>query len=247
MNNSFNLLYNKYKSIKNYGWIKSKRLGTGGIGYTFEYLIGKPEENFPIPDFEGIEIKTSRHNSWGKIHLFHATPDGEYLFPIKDILNMLGYPDKDFPEYKVFNFSLNAKEYKNIGYSKKAKIVVDKDKEKIYLIAKKKSNQNLNLSISWSFELLKQRLSLKLKYLAIVKAKSKKENNCEYFKYDRISFYKLRSFENFIELLERGKIDVTFMIGIHKSGKRFGQTHDRGTAFTIKEKDIDLLYDKYII
>lgn len=247
MNNSFNLLYQKYKSIENCGWIKSKRLGTSGIGYTFECLIGKSEENFPIPDFKGIEIKTSRHNSWGKIHLFHATPDGDYLFPIKEVLDKLGYPDKDFPEYKVFNFSVNAKKYTNIGYSKKAKILVDNQKEKIYLVAKNKLNQDLNLKISWSFKMLEERINLKLKYLAIVKAKSKKEGKTEYFKYDRIYFYQLKDFNTLIKLIECGKINITFMIGLHKSGKRFGQIHDRGTAFTIYEKDINLLYDKYIL
>lgn len=247
MENNFSSLYKKYKAIENLGWIKTKRSGTSGIGYTFECLIGKVEENFPIPDFQGIEIKTSRHNSWGKIHLFHATPDGDYLFPIKDILEKLGYPDKDFPEYKVFNYSINAKEYTNIGFGKKAKILIDKDKEKVYLLAKNKLNQNIDLHTSWSFKMLEERLDLKLKHLAIVKAQSKKENKTEYFKYDKIYFYKLKDFNTLIKLIECGKINITFMIGLHKSGKRFGQTHDRGTAFTIYEKDINLLYDRFIL
>ncbi len=237
-------LNNKFLSIKNQGWIKSLRNCNSGIGYTFETLIGKSEENFPISDYEGIEIKTTRRTSWGKIHLMHVTPDGDYLFPIKDIIRVLGYPDKDYPEYKVFNASTNTTEYTKIGYSKNIKIKVDKSKEKIYLIAKDKNYQNYNLHISWSFDMLKHRIDLKLKYLAIIKAASKRINGTEYFKYNGIKFYKLKNFDTFINLIESGIIKITFTIGIYKKGKRFGQTHDRGTLFTINRKNIELLYDR---
>lgn len=237
-------LYNGFLQIKEQGWIKSLRKGTSGIGYTFETLIGKPEENFPIADYEGIEIKTSRKSSWGNIHLFHATPDGDYLFPIKDILNVLGYPDKDYPEYKVFNSSANTRDYTRIGYNKRIKIKVDRENEKVYLIAKNKDGKDFDLHISWSFDMLEKRLDLKLKYLALVKADSQKIKGLEYFKYDRITFYKLKSFNDFISLIEKGIINITFMIGLHKSGKRFGQIHDRGTTFSINEKQISLLYDE---
>lgn len=239
-------LNEKFIEIRKQGWIKTKRNGTSGVGYTFEQLIGKEEENFPIPDYNNIEIKTSRRSSWGKIHLFHATPDGDYLFPIKDILKVLGYPDKDFPQYKVFNYTINAKTFTKIGYNKKVKININRNKQKVYLSAKDKYNQDLNIQISWSFNMLKQRLNLKLKYLAIIKAETKKINNTEYFKYNEIMFYKLKDFNIFINLIEAGIINVTFMIGLYKKGKRFGETHDHGTAFTINEKQIELLYDKLL-
>lgn len=237
-------LNQKFLTIKNKGWIKTLRNNASGVGYTFEKLIGKEEENFPIADYKNIEIKTSRKTSWGKIHLFHATPDGDYLFPIKSILEILGYPDKDYPEYKVFNVSTTALDYTKIGYNKKLKIKVDQNEEKIRLIAKNNNNESYNLYISWSFDMLKKRIALKLKNLALVKAYSKKIDGVEYFKYDKIKFYKLKSFNTFIELIEKGKISITFTIGMYKNGKRFGQIHDRGTIFTINEKNISYLYDE---
>lgn len=245
MNIQINELNKKFLTIKKQGWIKALRNSTSGIGYTFETLIGKEEENFPIPDYKGIEIKTSRISSWGKIHLFHATPDGEYLFPIKDILEKLGYPDKDFPEYNVFNYSVNAKGYTKTKENKKVKIKVDRKNKELVLIAKDQNNKNINIHVKWSFDMLKKRIELKLKYLSIIKAKSKRVNNIEYFNYDKINFYKLKDFDTFINLIELGIIKVTFMIGLHKKGKRFGKIHDRGTAFTINEKQVELLYDKY--
>lgn len=105
-----------FNKIKKKGWIKSERTGSTGIGYTFEKHIMKKEENFPIPDYKSIEIKTMRYFSKRKIHLFNTTPDGDFLFPIKKILNTLGYPDKSNPEYKILYISINAKEYTNIGH-----------------------------------------------------------------------------------------------------------------------------------
>ena len=58
MDKSIALLQQKFKEIKQKGYIKSVRRGSTGIGATFESLLGKPEESFEIPDFYGIEIKT---------------------------------------------------------------------------------------------------------------------------------------------------------------------------------------------
>ena len=60
MNNIKNL-YSRFEDIKKMGWVKSLRKGDTGIGKTFEELLGKTEENFEFPDFEGIEIKTKRY------------------------------------------------------------------------------------------------------------------------------------------------------------------------------------------
>ena len=35
------------------------------------------------------------------------------------------------------------------------------------------------------------------------------------------------------------------MIGVHKDEKKLGQIHNHGTTFTINEKQIELLYEKY--
>ena len=62
-------LHKKFLTIKKQGWIKSMREGATGVGYTFETLLGKQEDYFPIPDYEGIEIKTMRYFS--KMEIFY--------------------------------------------------------------------------------------------------------------------------------------------------------------------------------
>ena len=57
-----------------------------------------------------------------------------------------------------------------------------------------------------------------------------------------LKIYKLKSFDNFLELLETNKIYITFNIGYFRTGKRVGEIHDRGTAFRISTDNIDELF-----
>ena len=55
---------------------------------------------------------------------------------------------------------------------------------------------------------------------------------------------KLRGFDSFIDLIDKGIIEITFKIGMHKFGNKVGKPYDHGTDFSIKVSNLDLLYDK---
>ena len=247
MKNDFIKLYNDFLKIKQKGYVKSKRKGSTGIGYTFESLLNIEENSLPISDFNEIEIKTLRNNSKKILHLFNATPDGDYLFPIKRIHELLAYKDRNNPNYKVFNMSFNSKEFTNIGYYKRGKLLVDYSKKKVNFIVLNQDNKDLNVNISWSFDLIKEKIDYKIKNLAIINADSKFENKEEYFHYNQIRFYKFKNFENFIKFIDNGNIVITFKIGVFKNGERKGQIHDRGTDFSICLCDINKLYEPVFI
>ncbi len=237
-------LYNEFLKIKEMGWVKTKRNGSGGIGYTFESLLGKQEDNLPVPDFCNIEIKTMRKKSRHMLHLMTLTPDGDFLFPIKRILEDLGYPSKWNKEYKVLMVKLNALSYSRIGWDKKVKLKVNYKEQKIELDAINRNKIKIDIAISWSFEWLKQCVMNKLKYLAIIKADNEKIDEIEYFKYSEINFYKMKDFSVFLKLIERGIISITFCIDVFKSGCRIGQIYDHGTTFTINLWNINELYEE---
>ena len=94
--------------------------------------------------------------------------------------------------------------------------------------------------VYWNFEELEEKLYKKMKYLAFVTAWPTTRNGEVYYRYDKISFYKMQSFEKFIELIERG---VTIKMGVIRDGEKKGQPHDRGTAFELKSSDFPLLFD----
>lgn len=243
MHNNIIELYKKFILIKKMGYVKTLRKGVTGIGYTFECLIDKREDNLPIADYNNIEIKTIHRFSKRKIHLFNATPDGDFLFPIKRIVDEIGYPDKNFPDKNVLNVSINAKQFTNIGYYKQVKLVVDYGNEKIIVLAFK-NGKCIDVAISWSFRLIKEHLDNKLNYLAVVEASTKTIDGDEYFHYNKISFFKLKDYMTFIKLVEKGIISITFKVGLFNDGIRKGQIHDRGTDFSINYDDLDFLYKR---
>lgn len=234
----------RFEKIKRLGWVKEINHGYSSIGLTFEQLMGKEIDNFPIPDFFGIEVKTMNDYALENLHLFNLTPDGDYLFPIKRLLEILGCPDKNNKEMKIFYRSFNSKYFTEIGKFKEGKIFVNYQQQKVDLIVYNDKKQNININVSWSFNWLKERLMLKLQYLAIVRAFSRITNNEGYYYYHKINFYRLKDFDIFIKLIEEGIISITFKIGFYKSGRRKGQIYDHGTDFSIDIKDIHYLYDE---
>lgn len=236
-------LKKKFEEIKKMGWIESKRCGTTGIGYTFETLIGKEEESFPIPDYGTIEIKTRFRNSKEDMTLFNASPDGDYLFPTRKMYEKYGFPDKKFPNYKVFyaNISTLAK---FAGKENRFKLLVDRSKKKIKIIVIDRIGNLEDTEVSWSFDILKEKIERKIKYLAIVKADCKFYFGKQHFKYYEINFYVLKNFETFISLIEKGIVKTVFAIGFYKSGPKLGQMNSHGVGFDIAEKDIEKLFIK---
>ena len=74
MEENIRLLRQKFIEIKKLGLIKSLRKGSTGLGFTFESLIGKAEDSRPLPDFNGIEIKTKLGYTKAPITLFTLVP-----------------------------------------------------------------------------------------------------------------------------------------------------------------------------
>lgn len=233
----------KFEKIKKMGWIESMRNGTTGIGYTFERLLGKPEESFPIPDYRSIEIKTRYRNAKRDITLFNATPDGDFLFPMKRIYENYGIEDSKYKNCKKFYASISTKP-KYAGKNHRFKLKIDKENEVIKVIAIDKTNKQTDINVSWSFNFLKEKIERKIKYLALVKADCTCNIELQFFHYYEITFYMLRSFNKFVELIEEGIIKTTFMIGFYKSGPKYSEMNNHGVGFDIAEEDLDKLFYK---
>lgn len=241
---NFKIMQNKFERIKKMGWIKEKGHGFRAAGYTFEELLGKEQDDFPLPDFDFIEIKTMNTHSKTNLHLFNLTPEGDDFFPIKRLLSEFGCPDKNDKAKKVFYRSFNSQNYTNIIYGRKGILIVNRDLQRVELLFIDNKNNEINLGIFWSFEKIKKRLDLKLQYLAIVRESSRIINNEGYYYYHTINYYKLKEFDNFIDLLEKGVIEITFKIGYFSTGRRAGEIHDHGTDFSININNVNLLYDE---
>lgn len=240
MEKEFELLKIKFFEIKKQGWIKSSRKGPTGIGKTFEDLIEKKEDDFSIPDYYGIEIKTKRFNTREPYTLFCAEPDGKGFLEAERIRLTYGYPSKNYPQFQVFNATIKANKWTKIGdnyFSLKL------NKNNVFLIVKNSQNKVIDTKTCWSFEMLGEIINRKLNFLAIIKAYSKYEDCYEYFKYSQMIYCQNISFDKFITLMKEGKIVINFKIGVFTGDYRYGQVHNRGTGFSIYENYIAELYE----
>lgn len=244
MNNDINILNDKFLQVKKLNWIKATSKGNGNVGITFENAIGKERENFPIADYNGIEIKTSLNkNTRPYITLFSATPDGPYIFGTQTLKEKYGWTSPKLKGYKVFYARVNGKKLKKINNKHFMKINVDYNNEKIFLEVYDLNYQLLEKECFWNFKTIEEKLQTKIHYLAYIKAERKYENRQVFFKYTEITFLKLKSFKQFIFLLDSGKINICFKIGVYLSKNKLGKTYDHGTGFEIRKELLLNLYN----
>ena len=227
------------------GYVKAVNNYNSGIGLTFEKLLGKKVDDFPLPDFENtIEIKTKLAFSKRPIHLFKLTPEGNTFFETKRLLSSYGYYRRNCMEYKVFNGTVVANSIEKIGMSYYFSLEVSYKEEKVKLIVYDKNKVKIDDTVYWTFGNLENALYRKLKYLALIQVWSTQKNGIRYYKYYRYDIYKLSNFYTFLSLIEKGIISVTFSIDIFKEEKRYGQIHDHGTTFDIDKDKIEMLFNK---
>lgn len=240
-------LKKEFNSISQKGYIKGIYNNSMSIGRTFENELNLPRNTMEIPDYKGIEIKTRRTYSKSYIALFTAVPDGKKPNEVERLKNTYGYPYKKDRRYKVLytNIYGNKKTFGGVIYQ--YKLDIDRENQRIYLCVYDKSGNLIERETYWSFIYLESKIMLKLQTLAIVNAWTKKIDGWNYFRYYKMDFYLLKSFETFIKLIEYGMIRVTFKVDIHKDEENYGKTYDHGCSFDIQEKELTKLYYKYNI
>lgn len=237
-------LKSKFIKISKKGYIKGVYNNLSSIGRTFENELNLEENDFCVPDYYGIEIKTRRAYSKSAITLFNAVPDGEDLFEVERLKETYGYPCKNDKRYKVLYIECYGNKLSFAGIKFQYKIDVNRKSRRVYLCVYNRCDELIERKVYWSFDYLEERLLVKLKYLAIINAWPNKINDWNYFKYYKIDFFKLKSFDKFLDLLEDGTIKVVFKVGIYLDEKRYGNTYDHGCGFAISDKDVCKLYYK---
>lgn len=241
MNSDILALKEKLDKIKNLGWIECKNKNKSVTGKTLENLLEINPDNFEIPDYNTIEIKTKVSKRENYIDLFCATPDS-YVLETKRLYDKYGYLDSN--NYKILNFVLYGEFLKPINNEYSAKLRIDYKNKKVIMEIYNKDNELIDNLSSWSFELLEEKLCRKLNYVCLVEGDKKFSHNVLYVRYDKYKFYKLKKFSNFIRLLKRGQIRISFTLGVYKSGSKSGKMHDHGTQFSIRKENVKLLFDE---
>ena len=236
------ILYNFNKILRT-GWIQTAFPNNrdGGAGNTLETLLGVRENNKKLPDYNGIELKTQRSMTSSVVSLFSKSPTGPEK--ANTILK------ERYGESR--NGSVGKKLYASIRGSKGAQVYdkydfsmrVDRRSKKIWLQIVDQMG-NTDKEVYWTFQDIKIAAS-KLNELALFIYDEKKIDGILCFNYFQIYCYSGFNIDEFLNLIQKGKIQFDLRIGEHHTGANTGRTHDHGSGFRINKDDLKLLYERF--
>lgn len=190
-------LLDKLYVIAKKGWIPSLKGGDTGIGYTLESLLGIAANSSKAPDYQGIELKSSRKNS-SKDTLFSQVPDWA-ASPVSkaDLLARYGKPMHYQVEAKPNSIGL----YMATDHG--AAICRDADHEDL---------------LRWPLANLRSRLETKHRSTFWIGAKATVIGGVEHFQYESVTHTRSPIGTNFGPLIQEGKVEVHLLLGRSSGG-----------------------------
>lgn len=222
-------LVSKLKGIKNYGYVRTHRAGDTGIGKTLEDLLGIEENNIPGPNGRMIELKSARKTAASMLTLFTKSPLPKKANSI--LLERYGYPSRRGNQRKELHTTVNAKAYNTLKGKIGFKIEIKEDH--IDLVSESKEVLGY-----WDKQTLAASFERKLPKLLYVKADSRGNGTNEEFWFNEAWLLTGFDFENFVKLLNDGKILVDIRIGQYPDGR----PHDHGTGFRVLPDRLDMCF-----
>ena len=240
MKEDFAILKKEFKRIKNMGLIEPLRNGSTGIGYTFETLLHKKEDQECKPDFRGIELKTKLGYSKSPLILFHCEPKRYCETATNYIFNKYSYPKNSNTrifEYEVFH-KIN---YSKYNYSFKLDINYY---EKRIIMKSYYNNHFIENVCYWDFKVLETKLKIKLTKLALIYVYPYKRCNRLYYRYLKMNIYKLKGFFEFLKLIEDNKIGFQFYLKSKDNTNGSYILENHGVAIRLKNNHIEELFSK---
>ncbi len=236
-------LLSKLKEISGLGYIKTHRTGDTGIGKTLEDLLGIEENNVPGPDGESIELKTARKYARSMLTLFTKSPMPRSANAT--ILQEFGYTNDEHGARKELHTTLSATGYNTIKGKIGLRIAIGIDRIELLggvtpqMLSSQKGYDTERLDEKvlgwWQRTTLTKRFESKLPRLLYVKAEARNRVSEEEFWFNEAWLMQGFAFQNFISLLNEGKILVDVRIGQYADGK----PHDHGTGFRVRTMDLD--------
>lgn len=223
----------RFDPVARQGFVRTRRAGPTGIGYTLETLLGIRENNSPRGDLLGMEIKAYRDDEDAfddrhKMNLFLKEPTWNDSAKAADRIRRFGYTDDQGRPawYQSVTCHRNSS-----GLS----LAVDAEQRRVQL---KRRRRVIGY---WSFDVLQQRLSEKLNETVFVAAATKGSGKDEHFHFRTVTYCAGPSVDRLIELIEAGDVIVELRMHVKESGA----ARNHGTAFRLrKHRLIDLFAEQ---
>lgn len=214
----------KMKVIKKRGYVKSKRKGPTGIGFTLETLLGIKENNLATPDYGNIELKTHRSGSNNLITLFTFNRKVWKINPM-DAVKKYGSYDKNGRKGMYYTMSLKPNAYGVFLYVDNKSISV--------------RHIDGTMIAEWDIEILTNRFNKKIPALLLVFAQTEERDGVEYFYFDRAMI--MKGTTKTILQNQFASANLLLDLRLHDKGT---MARNHGTGFRVKEdKLIELFAD----
>ncbi len=213
----------KLKEIKAKGFIRSKRRGPTGVGYTLEYELGIEENNIPLPDLGFAELKTIRENSKSLITLFTFNKKAWQLPPMEAIKKYGSY-DKNKRKGLYYTITKNPNS---------AGLFLNCDYETINI-----QHTSGEVIVSWTMDSVAANFSKKVKNLILVTSRFESRDGREYFHYYRARILRgSPDKKGLYNAFEAG--DIVIDLRLHDKET---MTRNHGTAFRVQENKLIHLF-----
>ena len=216
-------------------WIAGVRPGDTNVGKTFEYSIGKADDNSQAPDISNVECKAKRAGSSALVTYFSSNPETPERSN-HQLVHEYGY-GLTREGWKRFNTNFAVGRETILKANRHRFTLRVDDDENIHIVA------NGKVVASWSNAFLIDILEKKLRGLAFLETSSRRNDGIEEFKYHNALFYWGLDHSEFMQAIRDGTISIHFrMKGNLHAGK------NRGTAFRLRSQHLSRIYthSKYI-
>ncbi|MDR3307067.1 MAG: MvaI/BcnI family restriction endonuclease [Endomicrobium sp.] len=213
----------KFKSIKDMGFVRAKRSGATGIGYTLESLLEITENNKAQPDIDGAELKAHRTNVNGLITLFTFNNKVWKMHSL-DAVKEYGSKNKDGRHGLYYTMSLKPNSAGLFLDVRKTEISVRHISGEVVAV--------------WQLQTLADRFMQKIPALLFVSTFTEERDGVEYFHYYRAQLMKGTSPELLSDQFRAENILVD--LRLHDKGT---MARNHGTGFRTYEDKLPLLFN----
>jgi hypothetical protein len=233
----------EFKKLKELGFIDSKRFHDTGIGKTAEDLLGVIENNKASADYKGlIELKSARELSEAMVTLFTKSPEPRGINNV--IRKTFGYFDEEFKDMKILHTTFSADKFNTCKGKFGFILEIEPKNKKIFIKIKNLETDTLDNSVTafYPFSRLRDIMEHKCKYIIFIVAEHKREGGKELFKFNKAVLLSGLTFNKFLDFIKQGIIKYDFRLGVYRTGKLIGKTHDHGSGFRINKANLDKVF-----
>lgn len=217
----------KLSEIKRRGYIRTKRKGPTGVGYTLESLLEIEENNISSPDFGAIELKSHRHGQSALLSLFTFNRN-VWVMPPLDAIHKYGSPDENGRMGLYFTMGLRPN-------SAGLFLFVAED------IVAVRSIDGAEIA-KWQLTDLAQRFAKKVANVLLVSASVENRNNVEYFWFDRA---RILTGGTSVSILRNQFASENLLLDLrlHDAGTR---ARNHGTGFRVSLANLQNVYSRIL-